>query len=155
VRRAKLAISLAFASLFAACYDWAVRSGATVENPRDDAGNDDAEADVPFLDSGEEVGPSDAALSCDALAGELDATMRRAQECTINSGDCTLSVKDECGCTHWLKVPDAAANTAYFTTRQQFLTAGCKPQCAAFCLPAGTGKNCIFTLGETVPHCSP
>jgi hypothetical protein len=131
----------------AACsLDWAVRAdpgvppiaegGADVvsESVGDDGG-DASTADADEPDSG----------ACEALAAELAAKKNKARECQIaQSGQCTTTVDDECGCQIIVRTAGSAETAAYTSGVAAFLAAcGAPPAASCGCpqlgLPASWG----------------
>jgi hypothetical protein len=126
--------------------DWAVRAdpgeapiaegGADVTSESgDDDGGDASAPDAAEPDTG----------ACEALAADLSARKDKARECQIaQSGQCTTTVDDECGCQIIVRTAGSAETTAYTSSVATFLAAcGAPPAASCACpqlgLPASWG----------------
>jgi hypothetical protein len=157
------ALVLLLAAQLAACsLDWSLRSA----DPGDAAlveGSTTADAaDAPVAaDAADGSVPTDAPISAEAAAcRDLETTVAqkrtKARQCQLGAaGQCTTTVKDECGCDVVVTSAGATTTTDYSAAVSKLIADCGKPPCLAACPQNGVPGTwaCLVVAGET--RCSP
>jgi hypothetical protein len=136
---------------FLACsLDWQVRSDPGAQPSPPDAANERGEdhfVPVPVEDAGDAAvipvdadSDADASDRCAALQAELLAQLNKARACSFLTGECQLTVKDQCNCDVVVANPDASATTDFRSSVAQ-LKAECSLACGT--CPSTTGRACL------------
>lgn len=137
--------ALAVPAVTACSLDFTVRpdpgdAGAPFEAGAADGEARDATSDAEAPETG---GPdADAGPDCTALANDVDAKRKAARACTLASGHCTTTVKNQCDCDVVVAVAGSAAVAAYQAAVEAFKSSGCFLGCTGSCA-ATTSKNCL------------
>lgn len=146
VRRTALALvlpcffGLSFLGASACSYDWNVRAEG---DSAADAATKDVVTEAP--DAGDTVDSSfdgtvftDSGPSCADLEAAINAAATNARACSLASGQCTTSVKDQCGCGMYVAVAGSSFANKYAAAVASYL-AECIPTCTGCgSPPAGT-----------------
>ena len=125
----------------------------TVRPDPGDAGSPPADAGDAAIDSSPPVDASDADAvivadadggpDCDALAKEVAAKRDAARKCTLASGQCMSTVKDQCECDVVIAVGGSPAAASFEEAAKRYKTSGCTLGCSTCTTP--TNKNCLQT----------
>lgn len=148
------------ASLVAACsLDWAVRADPGVDAALPEGGGD--ATDAPVAETEADTSVADAADpdggACEALRAELGPKQAKARECQIGqSGQCTTTVDDECGCKVIVRTAASAESTTYTDAIAAYLAScGAPPAATCACAQLGLQANWACLAKDAAYACRP
>jgi hypothetical protein len=149
-------------------YDWTV-GASTLDAAEGDASSDASNADASVDRDADVVSDNDAktidasrndasamdAGTIDADAGCLELEMRAdqdrtaARQCMLAAGQCTMKVKDACGCDVFVAIGSSAAAQEFAMTSQELVRIGCALQCST-CPVLPTQGTCLDMMAMTL-----
>lgn len=94
---------------------------------------------------------ADAAVDCDALELEVKAKLDAARACTLASGHCTTTVKDQCNCDVVIAVTGSPAASDYEAAVTKYKASTCALGCGT--CPSTANRNCLQKGG--IVECYP
>jgi hypothetical protein len=100
----------------------------------------DAASDVTIADASADA---DAAVDCTALAVEVDQKRKATRTCTLASGHCQSTVKNQCGCDVVVAVAGSGSVIAYEDAVTRLKSSGCALGCGDGGCPSPTPRNCL------------
>ncbi len=138
-------LRLLFPAILAGCsYDWEIGAPASDGGPGGgSAGGHDAGIDGGHdagADGGHDGGPD-----CATLEADLTAAAAAAKACTFgDTGQCSTSIVDQCGCTSYVAHGGSAAAVAFAAAVQEVTAAKCATSCSTCLLSPGA---CLLSGG--------
>ena len=97
------------------------------------------------LAEGDAVQDGDApSVDCQALRDEVEAKLKSARACTLASGHCQSTIKDQCECDVVIATPGSTAAGAYADAVARLKNTTCERGCSPSpgC-PLTTNRNCL------------
>jgi hypothetical protein len=137
----RLLPALSILALAGCSYDWEVGAGAGDAAALDAAALDTAVPDGGVVDA---AGSTD--TGCEALEARVDADRKAARACQIGAGQCSMTVKDPCGCDVFVAVGSSAAAQSFASSSSALTHSSCALQCSA-CPSLPTSGTCLDMMG--------